>query len=323
MVTQKEEQKEMAEQELLSCRDQVKQIMEVEDIPQATIARETGFSAATISQWLKDMYKGDSTAIENKLMLWLSTHSQRREIRSGLPQAPEYIRTPTSDRVWAALSYAHMAGDFAIVYGGAGMGKTITCRQYGKSNPNIWIATMTPDTASVGNCLDEIAEAVNVRNCLSSAPARLRREICKKIAGTGGLLVIDEAQHLSLNALEEIRSIHDATGIGLALIGNESVYARLTGGQGRAANFAQLFSRVGKRLRVNLPLAGDIDAIAKHFKLSGSKEVSMLMDLGRRPGAMRGLVKGLRLASIYANDEKTPLAATHIRAACRELGMEG
>src|ERR1035437_1267786 len=52
--------------------------------------------------------------------------------------------------------------------------------------------------------------------------------------GTGGLLVIDEAQHLSVAALDQIRSIHDATDLGIALVGNQQVYARLTGGN-RAA----------------------------------------------------------------------------------------
>ena len=66
----------------------------------------------------------------------------------------------------------------------------------------------------------------------------------KKIA----LLVIDEAQHLRLPALEELRTLSDpdiVTGVpgnGVCLIGNTEVYSRMMGRQ--QAQFAQLFSRI-------------------------------------------------------------------------------
>ena len=77
-----------------------------------------------------------------------------------------------------------------------------------------------------------------------------------RVNGVRGLLIVDEAQHLSLRALETLRALHDATGAGLALMGNAVVYARLTGGR-RAAEFAQLFSRVGKRVRLTQVEEGD------------------------------------------------------------------
>ena len=78
------------------------------------------------------------------------------------------------------------------------------------------------------------------------------RMIVQRLQGTKGLLIIDEAQHLSLLALESLRSIHDATACGLVLMGNESVYANLSGR--RSAEFAQLFSRVGMVLKLENPL---------------------------------------------------------------------
>ena len=45
--------------------------------------------------------------------------------------------------------------------------------------------------------------------------------IVQGLRGREGLLIIDEAQHLLLPALESLRSIHDATACGLVLMGNE------------------------------------------------------------------------------------------------------
>ena len=76
--------------------------------------------------------------------------------------------------------------------------------------------------------------------------------IVQRLQGTKGLLILDEAQHLMLPALESLRSIHDATACGLVLMGNEAVYSRLSGR--RSAEFAHLFSRVGMVLKLENPL---------------------------------------------------------------------
>jgi len=179
---------------------------------------------------------------------------------------------------------------------------------------------MTPDTSSVGSCLEEIAEAVGIRGYYAST-AKLRREVAKRLLDTKGLLIVDEAQHLSLGALEEIRSIHDSTEVGMILCGNESIYSRLTGNN-RAAHFAQLFSRIGKRLRLNLPLIGDVRAIAEAFNVNAKPEIDDLAGIARKPGALRGIVKTLRMASIFAAGEEVPLNRSHIKAALKDLGME-
>jgi len=70
-----------------------------------------------------------------------------------------------------------------------------------------------------------------------------------RLRDTHGLLVVNEAQHLTTKALEGLRSLRDATGTGLALVGSDKLYDRLTGGS-RSSDFPQLFSRIGKRVRL-------------------------------------------------------------------------
>jgi DNA transposition AAA+ family ATPase len=137
--------------------------------------------------------------------------------------------------------------------------------------------------------------------------------------GTHGLLIIDEAQHLSLSAIESIRSIHDKAEIGLVLCGNESVYARLTGGS-RAATFAQLFSRIGKRLRLSQPSKADVTALVDAYGITGKDERQALIEISTRPGALRGVVKTLNLAAMLSSG--SPVDLQYITAAWKELGGE-
>ena len=279
-------------------RGKVQALLASGESTQAQIARAAGLSAAVLSSWLKGTYQGSNSAVEEKLVKWFDSRARSAETTGAMPAAPSWIDTPTGRRVQGVLMFAQAAGDLGCVYGGAGLGKTVSLQAYADANPNVWVVTMSPAHGGVSAALEEIAESMGLRGIPGRA-ARLQRELIGRLRNTGGLLVIDEAQHLNMRSLEAIRAIHDATGVGLVLCGNEAVFARLTGGS-REATFAQLFSRLGKRLRLTKPVAGDIEALADAFNVGGSAERRLLTDIAQKPGALRGVVKTLRLASFFA-----------------------
>lgn len=236
-----------------------------------------------------------------------------------LPTAPAWFSTPTAKRIEAGLMYAQTAGDIAVIHGGAGLGKTSTARWYASTRPNVWIAVMTPATCSLAPCLERVLEACGVRGQGGRA-ARLEEALRMRVNGVRGLLIVDEAQHLSLRALETLRALHDATGAGLALMGNAVVYARLTGGR-RAAEFAQLFSRVGKRVRLTQVEDGDVDALLEAWGAKLSRPENFRKEalaIARKPGGLRVLTKTLRLAALIAGGEA--VERRHVARAWNELG---
>lgn len=291
-------------------------------LSQIKAAREAGISPAALSQWLQGKYAGNSESVAETLQMWLDTRRTRKATTATLPPAPTYLDTPTGRKILSVLSFVQLASDMGVIVGPAGTGKTTTETHYAQTHSNAWVVCMSPDCAGVVPALEEIAFALGMRD-LPGGAARLRREIVARLRGTAGLLIIDEAQHLSTKALEELRTIYDRTceaaptGVGLVLCGNETVYGRLTGGK-RAEHFAQLFSRIGKRLKVSSPTAGDVGAIMDHFAIADPKARSLLAGIADKPGALRGVVKTLRLASLYAGGEA--LSTAHIQAAWRDLG---
>lgn len=289
---------------------------------QAEISRQSGVHSTRLNQYLKGTYPGDIAEAEAQLIRWIDAYTQRQAEARTLPKAPAFAITPTSDRILAALGYAQVANDIAVIYGGAGLGKTTSIKHYQSSNPNVWIATMTPATSSVGTALEEIAEAIGIEVSIGGSSARVQRAICKRLRGSFGLLIIDEAQHLGVQALDMIRSLHDATEIGLALVGNESVYARMTGGN-RAAYLDRLFSRIGKRVRLNAATKKDVDALILAWGIKPGDCREVLHSIASKPGGLRGLTKTLRLASMLANGRGEGVCCEDIRAAWRDLGGEG
>lgn len=294
-------------------RAQVRAAMSASGMPARAVAKAMGIAPSTLSEWLNGNYKADGAALAEKARGWLQDRS------SASSRDSDFVETPTASRILSVLMYAKGASDMAVVYGGPGVGKTRTCRHFAESYPNVWIATMTPASATVVPALEEIAEAVGLRD-IGGGARKLSRAIRSKVKGApGGLIIIDEAQHLSIAAIEELRAIHDATGVGVALVGNEVVYARLTGGT-RAAHFAQIFSRLGMRLPIRRPEAGDVAALAARWGVQEPGAIGLLQAVAAKPGALRAATKLMRLAA--ASSAGGPITTAQLRSAIAHLGAE-
>lgn len=299
-------------------REKLRVVMENDRLSQAKVAREvTGVAPGTLSQFLADTYPGDNYAVARKLQSWLTAYEDRTS-SGGLPDGPEWVETPSSVRVIDCLRYAQIAQDMVLIYGGAGTGKTKGIERYVITAPSVFHVTMTPANSSVIACLDVIAQAVGLREYVRTGSG-MYRAICARLRNTNGLLVIDEAQHLGVQALDQIRSIHDAERIGIALVGNEHVYTRMTGGV-RAPYLDRLFSRIGKRILLRSSSAADVDAIIKAWGIEDPGCRSQVREIASKPGGLRVLDKTLRLAAAYAKAARRDICCDDVRASWRELG---
>lgn len=313
-----EEARDMRRNMLLSA---VREELDAFGVSPSRLARESGLSVARVSQWLKGSYGGaDLPVMEKALASWLSAAREGREMaaRGYIPTVPAWLNTPTASKILLALKYAHKLADIAVIYGGAGLGKTMTAQRYGEDVPDVWIATMTPSISGVSACLERVGQAVGLAS-IPTGGARAEQAIVNRIKGTGGLLIVDEAQHLPVACLDALRSLYDASGVGLAIMGNESVYTQLTGGS-RRAHFAQLFSRIGRRERLTRPSAGDIDVLLDAWGVKEAKARALCREIGSKAGALRGLTKVLRMARLMMGEGETELSAGAMEAAWAELG---
>jgi len=302
------------------ARGELQALINAGEVSKAQVAHQIGYDRSNIGRWLDGKYGANDAKIRAAVVKYLDTRAEHQALDAQLPPVPGYVETPTARGIYDKLAYAQVAGVIACIYGGAGLGKTQTCGEYVRRNAGAYHITVTPSSARPQALLAIIAAKINVR---TNQPAYLlEHAIHEHLAHSGAkLLIVDEAQHLSPQALEALRSIHDAAGCGIALLGNEIVYGRLTGGD-RSLGFAQLFSRVATTKRLGRPRAGDIDALLTEWAVADDAR-KLCHDIGRRPGALRGLTNTLRLAAMYRQGKgDTAIALQHVRAAWREHGGE-
>lgn len=253
---------------------------------QTAVGTELGVSSGAISSFLSGKYKTPHTLIP-KVFALLSMNAKK----AVAPKAPDFVETSISRTVYNAVAYAHLRGVIAVVYGDAGVGKTSTVREYVKNDSLALLITISPTYSSITGVNELIAAQLGVRERVAR---RLTAEIVDRLKGSGRVLIVDEAQHLTVRALNHLRCISDESGVGIALVGNEEVYSKLRG-SGKA-DFAQLFSRVGMRKQVQTRdiKMEDIRSIFGRYELDDGV-MKLLGGVANTPYGLRGAV------NVYVN----------------------
>lgn len=248
---------------------------------QSEIARELGISPAQLSAFLGGTYKAPHTVVP-KIEALLEQH----ESRKLAPKAPGYADTTVSKQVMDAIEYCHLQGKIGVIYGDAGIGKTMGIRHYCELNPMAISITISPAFATMSGVNDLLSDKIGVRE---TSARRIYAELVSRLKGSGRVIIIDEAQHLTKKTLEHLRSISDETGVGICFVGNEEVYSRLKG-TGKA-DFAQIFSRIAIRKPVFLSniKKEDIEKIFSESRLDDAT-LDFLYKIAKTRYGIRGAV---------------------------------
>ncbi len=301
-------------------RAECRRLKDQESIAFTAQARDCGVAYGSFTNWLGATYAGNNEAIAEKVTHWLASRTERAAAVATLPTAPTFVATPTSTAIMTLFTFAQSSPDIVVVATSAGVGKSTTAEEYKRTRPNVHLITMRPSTSGTHTMLAEIAEVMGIEERTVN---KLARAIGRRVHGSNALLIIDEAQHLAPAALDELRSIHDAWGVGIALVGNQTVYSRLEG-EGRKSSLAQLFSRVGMRLTQARPRVEDVTALVAAWGIDDPSMTRTLQAIASKPGALRAVSKTLRLATMVAKGSEGPggsvLTDAHIRAAWKQLG---
>lgn len=286
------------------------------------ITLESGVKGADVTAWIEG--NPVDTSVEIRLAAWTEELDQPAAQRDGL----QLVETTTTQKIEAILEQSRRVPTIGLIYGAAGVGKTMTALHYARvprqRGASTYYVAATAFTHSPATFMFEVARAVlggsiNIETARGYAAYSIVGKILT-VLRSGDLLIVDEAQHLDPAALDAVRIFLDQAHCGICLIGNELVFTRI-GGKGRRAEFAQVSSRCGARLQIAAPDERDIDAVLESWGVKGSAERAFLHEIARGPGGLRQLANVVRQSRIVATQMKRPLDAQILRAAALMLGV--
>ncbi|EIR3453845.1 AAA family ATPase [Salmonella enterica] len=233
---------------------QLKDVMDTHGYSQGQVARAIGRSSAAINQYVQGKYNGDIADMEERIGHFLR---RVREKQNALRIDERFVSTPTASKGLEVLSYAHLESEICVLYGAAGLGKTMILKEYARRDDAVIFIEADPGFTA-RTLLEELCGRLRLSK---NGNIHALIEVCvEKLKGSGRLLVIDEAELLPYRALEVIRRLHDKAGIGVVLAGMPRLITNLKGKRGE---YAQLYSRVALALDLGNALARqDFDQIA-------------------------------------------------------------
>lgn len=227
-----------------TARQKLHEFLQNSGKSQKQVAKETGLSSAVISQFLAGVYSGDNSEVAAKITQYLSVGVLRLNRIEKPGFCPELHN---AQQVMFAARFAHHNNKIAMVYGAAGAGKTTALKHYAANNPGVIYVTANACTQTARAILYMISEALG--KIPTGSVFLVMRDLVAALRNTNRLIIIDEADHLSLKALQAVRNLYDEAGVGLLLSGNERIKNQMYG-RG-SSQFDQLRSRVSCKKQVD------------------------------------------------------------------------
>lgn len=278
-------------------RETVRALSEAHSWSMAEMCRRAGVKPGTFSPWYAGKYNGVYANVTAQLRRWLDAHEEARQALSTQFVEPGFVETAIVRRVLEELLYAQELPGVALVSLGPGMGKTTAIREVLRRRPHTYCITLSPSTRTVPAVSREIAGAIGI----ASHPHELRNRIGEKLRRNGRrtLLMVDEAQNLGDDVVQELRHWHDIFEVGLALLGNEDVHTRWGATKPRDG-YGQTHRRIDGRVRAHRPSQADIDLFVGAWGIADPAINKLLRAIGTKPGAFGQITKTLKRASIHA-----------------------
>jgi DNA transposition AAA+ family ATPase len=235
-------------------RGRVKALIDAGQTSQSEIARSIGVSAAAISQFLGDNFKGDVKKMESALADYLVIADQKRSYeRVIIP----FVPTTASKAIFEICTTCIIDAEFGVICGHSGLGKTVSLRQYNKIRPSSILIEVSPTMNQV-DLLKCICSALKLPTSGGGHP--MFELIVGRLNQSDRLVIIDEAEYLSVKCLNTLRRIHDLAEIGMVLCGMPRLHSNL---RGKYNDFAQLHLRAGHYINLNNLKESDTDAITR------------------------------------------------------------
>ncbi len=175
-----------------------------------------------------------------------------------------------------------------------------------------WYNKQTHEGAGMkGKCPDEIfTENLITQRILpkEKVARKIYGEAIAKLKGSNKVIIIDEAQHLTVRVINHLRCMSDESGIGIAFVGNEEIYLKMRGsGQ---ASYAQLYSRIAynEHIMTNSITKEDIALLFEESELE-EKALDILFEISKTNYGIRGVVNVfVNTAAIFGKTDGRSIA---------------
>ncbi|MBL0920722.1 MAG: AAA family ATPase [Phycisphaerales bacterium] len=294
-------------EQIAELRDRVNARAGQANLSNRDIARQTGLGTSTISQWRNGRYEGDVDQVARKLAYWLEQHA--RGERPGLPDG--FVRTRVAERILGVLKDTQARRWMSVVYGPAGVGKSLCFRAALELIPGSVHVEVVEGASGPMHFARQWCRALGLPQHGSLYAMEMR--LIDAIRGSKRLQMIDEAHYLNVRALHVIRDVHKQSGCGVVIGGTIDVEQKVDDASEFYGQLSSLllhrYDIVGESAEDGDPLftVDDVLKVAESMRVRLTRDgAEYASDRASIPGSggLRSLVGLLYNASLVAQGER-------------------
>jgi len=231
---------------------ELQQVMQENKCTQAAVSRAICYSPASLNQWILGKYRGDVLALEHAVRGFLERNKEKaKKTRIRL----KFAMTSAAAKVFDAARMSHLDGEIGVVCGAAGAGKTTAVKEYVARNSDVVFIE-----ADLGYTARDLFRELHKKCGFDGAGNlnKMKDDIIDRLSGSGRLIIIDEAEHLPVRALDLVRRINDKAEVGILFCGLQRFMETL---RVRQADFAYLYTRIGFKVSLDSLQEKDVEVI--------------------------------------------------------------
>jgi len=263
----------------------------------ARMAAKLNFSSTRVTKYLNlnkvgNVAEPDAKRVEAAGKQFLRHVGRLAKIDEAL------FENSVSQSVAATLRLIRRTGDIGLIHSNGGKGKTSGALLYSRDNPNTLYMTINQWSGGSCSCMRMLFDEFRAQST-EEWPGNISRAdwMAAQLRGTERLLIVDDAELLDISGIKYFFSLHDATGIAIALIGNTVVIEKIQ----RNDPAGKLISRIGIVEQVEMEDDAKETALAligQFAPASGQELVDVATDVVTKAGFARRLRKQLTLTNI-------------------------
>lgn len=283
-------------------------------ISNGEVAKRAEIPGSTYSEVKRFTYAGNYAPYAEKLRRWIQAEETRLETETASLPELGFIMTSMAEKMLTAMRFAQARPAMVLCTLGAGLGKTMTLRHFEQETPHARRIVIEPTEGRPAPAIRKIAAALEVTG-FHTTPliAELKRRLSRD-SGRQPVLLIDEAQNLTGEAVNQLRFLLDEAGCGIVLAGNEDLMARYSLAATREG-YGQIHRRIFMRVHIKTAPLADIDLILARLRITDDAIIRLCRQIGTRVGGLGQVVETLEFASQLAFGAGRMMTAADVKAA--------
>lgn len=278
------------------------------------LGKQIGVNEKTLSLFGIAKYTGRNDRVADDIRAYRESQARNAGFQASRLQEPDYVNLPTANRINSLLEIAQ-SGQITLACTGPGTCKTFIAKRYLNANRNIaTMVTMEPSKKKLTPMVTAVFRALISDERKSTST--MSELIAAYLKDGKRLLIVDEANNLDFECLEQLRAWHDATGVGICLLGNEDLIKTIRSGNHRQA-LGRLNSRIDQCHVQDCPLADDVISYLAAWGIQDEGMQRILLQVGLRPGSggLREIKKIVQAAALLASGDGVALSGKYLREA--------